>query len=92
MRIKMKHGGYVPQNKLKAEYERKWALYIKWCDTELLDPYNMETLARFDGAELYETPSGNIVIDEDVAFTEDGLAYDTRSTDYPREYLEKIDL
>lgn len=85
MRVKI-NGKYVSQNQL----ERDWKLYLNWCDTECLDPYNRENLQTFHNERLFTNDLGHVVIERDVAYQEDGLAYDTRSTDEPREYLEEI--
>lgn len=91
MRAQVKKGIYLSPNKLKEQYKQKWDLYVRWCDTESLEVYNMDNLRLFDRSIIYESEeTGTVIIDRDVIIQEDGLVYDERSDSNPREYFEEV--
>lgn len=82
---------HVSATKLKAEYEKQWALYLNYCNVHLIsDVYNRQVLEKYNNATKFMNDEGNVILEDEVVWSNYYGCYVELEGTLPRTCVEKL--
>ena len=82
---------HVSANKLKSEYEKQWELYLNYCNHHSIsDVYNRQVLEKYNNATKYMNDDGNVILEDEVEWSNYLSCYVEIEGIEPRTCVEEI--